>query len=79
MKRVVKTLSAIIAMALCYVMLFPVTSMAQDDREGYWECIEVRHQTYDYNEELTDKDYWSDSKSGSAGTGTLSSWIKSPR
>lgn len=78
MKRVVKTLSAIIAMALCYVMLFPVTSMAQDDREGYWECIEVRHQTYDYNEELTDKNYWSNSKSGSAGTGTFSSTYVGP-
>ena len=78
MKRVVKTLSAIIAMALCYVMLFPVTSMAQYDREGYWECIEVRHQTYDYNEKLTDKDYWSDSKSGSAGTGTFTSTYVGP-
>ena len=78
MKRVVKTLSAIIAMALCYVMLFPVTSMAQDDREGYWECIEVRHQTYDYNEELTDKNYWSNSKSGSAGTGTFTSTYVGP-
>jgi hypothetical protein len=78
MKRVVKTLSAIIAMALCYLMLFPVTSMAQDDREGYWECNEVRHQTYDYNEELTDKDYWSNSKSGSAGTGTFTSTYVGP-
>jgi hypothetical protein len=59
-------------------MLFSVTSMAQDDREGYWECIEVRHQTYDYNEELTDKNYWSNSKSGSAGTGTFSSTYVGP-
>ena len=50
--------------------------MAQDDREGYWECIEVRHQTYDYNE--PDKDYWSNSKSGSAGTGTFTSTYVGP-
>src|SRR5690554_7074827 len=73
MKNTVKKLSASIAVVLCCIMLFSVTSMAQDDREGYWECIEVRHQTYDYNEALTDKNYWSDSKSGSAGTGTFSS------
>jgi len=45
---------------------------------GYWECIEVRHQTYDYNEELTNKDYWSKSKSGSAGTGTFSETYVGP-
>ena len=78
MKRVVKKLSASIAVVLCCIMLFSVTSMAQDDREGYWECIEVRHQTYDYNEELTDKNYWSNSKSGSAGTGTFSSTYVGP-
>lgn len=43
-----------------------------EEGSGYWECIEVRHQTYDYNEELRNKDYWSVSKSGSAGTGTFS-------
>jgi hypothetical protein len=76
MKKTVKKLSAIIIVALCCIMLFPVTSMAQDDREGYWECIEVRHQTYDYNE--PDKDYWSNSKSGSAGTGTFTSTYVGP-
>jgi len=78
MKNTVKKLSASIAMVLCCIMLFSVTSMAQDDREGYWECIEVRHQTYDYNEELTNKDYWSKSKSGSAGTGTFSETYVGP-
>ena len=78
MKNTVKKLSASIAVVLCCIMLFSVTSMAQDDREGYWECIEVRHQTYDYNEELTDKNYWSNSKSGSAGTGTFSSTYVGP-
>src|SRR5690554_4282456 len=78
MKNTVKKLSASIAVVLCCIMLFSVTSMAQDDREGYWECIEVRHQTYDYNEALTDKNYWSDSKSGSAGTGTFSSTYVGP-
>ena len=76
MKNTVKKLSAIITVALCCIMLFPVTSMAQDDREGYWECIEVRHQTYDYNE--PDKNYWSNSKGGSAGTGTFSSTYVGP-
>lgn len=78
MKNTVKKLSASIAVVLCCIMLFSITSMAQDDREGYWECIEVRHQTYDYNEELTDKNYWSNSKSGSAGTGTFSSTYVGP-
>ena len=78
MKNTIKKLSAIITVALCCIMLFPITGMAQDDREGYWECIEVRHQTYDYNEELTDKNYWSNSKSGSAGTGTFSSTYVGP-
>jgi hypothetical protein len=78
MKNTVKKLSASIAVVLCCIMLFSVTSMAQDDREGYWECIEVRHQTYDYNEALTDKNYWSNSKSGSAGTGTFSSTYVGP-
>jgi hypothetical protein len=78
MKNTVKKLSASIAVVLCCIMLFSVTSMAQDDREGYWECIEVRHQTYDYNEELTDKNYWSESKSGSAGTGTFTSTYVGP-
>ena len=78
MKNTVKKLSASIAVVLCCIMLFSVTSMAQDDREGYWECIEVRHQTYDYNEDLTDKNYWSNSKSGSAGTGTFSSTYVGP-
>lgn len=78
MKNTVKKLSASIAVVLCCIMLFSVVGMAQDDGEGYWECIEVRHQTYDYNEELTDKNYWSNSKSGSAGTGTFSSTYVGP-
>ncbi len=78
MKNTVKKLSASMALVLCCVVLFPVTSMAQDNREGYWECIEVRHQTYDYNEELTDKNYWSNSKSGSAGSGTFTSTYVGP-
>ena len=73
-----KRMSAAVLFALIILLVIsPVTSRAED-REGYWECIEVRHQTYDYNETLTDKNYWSNSMSGSAGTGTFSSTYVGP-
>lgn len=77
MKMTGKKLSAILVMALCCALLFPVTSRAED-REGYWERIEVRHETKHFNEELVDKNYWSDSMSGSAGTGTFTSTYVGP-
>ncbi|NMB02582.1 MAG: hypothetical protein GX971_13865 [Firmicutes bacterium] len=57
----------ILIMAFCCVQIFPVTSHAEDDREGYWECIDVRHEMKHFNEELVDTDYWSYSMDGSAG------------
>jgi len=67
MKNTVKKLSASIAVVLCCIMLFSVAGMAQDDGEGYWECIDVRHEMKHFNEELVDTDYWSYSMDGSAG------------
>ncbi|HHV98442.1 MAG TPA: hypothetical protein GXX36_02515 [Clostridiaceae bacterium] len=74
-----KRISAAFLLALTILlMIFSVTSWAEDDREGYWECIEVRHETKHFNEELVDKDYWSYSMSGSAGTGTFTSTYIGP-
>jgi len=74
-----KRISAAFLFALTMLlMIFPVTSRAEDDREGYWECIEVRHENKHFNEELVDKDYWSYNMSGSAGTGTFTSTYIGP-
>lgn len=78
MKMIGKKISIFISVALYCALLLPVTSHAEEVQKGYWECIEIRHETYDYNEELTDKNYWSKSMSGSTGTGTFSSTYVGP-
>lgn len=71
--------SAAVLFALSILLVIsPVTSSAEEDREGYWELAEVRHELKHFNEELVDKDYWSDSMSGSAGTGNFTSTYVGP-
>lgn len=70
--------SVVLLAFLMFLCLPPVISQADEDREGYWECIEVRHETKHFNEELVDKNYWSSSMSGSAGTGTFTSTYVGP-
>lgn len=53
-------------MVFCCMLLFTVTGRAEDNREGYQECIDVRHEMKHFNEELVDKNYVSYSMSGSA-------------
>jgi hypothetical protein len=71
--------SAAVLFALSILLVIsPVTSSAEEDREGYWELAEVRHELKHFNEELVDKDYWSDSMSGSAGAGNFTSTYVGP-
>jgi hypothetical protein len=69
-----KRISSTFLFALTILILIsPVTGLAEGEKESYWELIDVRHELKHFNEELVDKDYWSYSMNGSAGTGTFTS------
>lgn len=65
MKMTGKKLSAIIAVALCCVLLFPVTSRAEDNQEGYWKLVRSLN-----NDFLTSSDDGSYVEAWSGGNGS---------
>lgn len=67
MKMTGKKLSAIIAVALCCVLLFPVTIRAEDNQEGYWELVRSFENKY---ETSASSDSYSDTWGGGGGSYT---------
>lgn len=67
MKMTGKKLSAIIAIVLCCALLFPVTSRAEDNQEGYWKLVRSFENKY---ETSVSSDSYSETWGGGGGSYT---------